>query len=255
MKSTIEEIKKWYDKIHITRKEKAWRPEEAYSIFLDYLDVKSNKKLLDIGCGTGYLLKQADKRKLKTFGVDISQEGVSIAKKISPNSEIKLGNGENLPFEDSTFDYITCIGVLEHFLNIDKGIKEMVRVGKNSCKYCIVVPNAKFIYWKLKKQKGTIQQDINETLLSKKEWTDKFKKNGLEVLKVYHDRWPMKKIKIFNSINPIKIFANFIAKIIWLILPIEYTYQFVFICKKGGEKWGSNTSNSRSILLDRDHSE
>jgi len=53
--------------------ENAWRTFEAYPFFLDYLNVKSGEKLLDIGCGTGYLLKATDQRGLQTYGVDISE--------------------------------------------------------------------------------------------------------------------------------------------------------------------------------------
>lgn len=58
------EIKNWYDQRHISFGENAWRPFEAYSIFLDHLNVKAEKKLLDIGCGTGYLIKVATQRGL-----------------------------------------------------------------------------------------------------------------------------------------------------------------------------------------------
>ena len=92
------EIKDWYNQRHLIKGKNAWRPYEAYPRFLDYLNVKPRKKLLDIGCGTGYLLKDADKRGLKTYGVDISDEAAKIAREVTPNSKIIRGKGENLKF-------------------------------------------------------------------------------------------------------------------------------------------------------------
>jgi ubiquinone/menaquinone biosynthesis C-methylase UbiE len=217
--TTEQDIKNWYNKRHSEKGEKAWRPYEAYSELLQYLKVVKGKSLLDVGCGTGYFLKQAASAGLQTYGVDISEEGVKIAQGISPTSKLQVGKGEELKFPDGSFDYVTCNGVLEHFLDMEKGIREIVRVGKSDAAFCIVVPNSDFLPWKLGIGKGTQQQDINENLMSQKEWSDFFAKAGLHIVGVYQDMWPMKKL-------------NFIYKIIWSFLPLRYTYQFVFILKK-----------------------
>ncbi len=226
------EIKKWYDQRHTALGENAWRPFEAYSIFLDYLNVKAGGKLLDIGCGTGCLIKAATQRGLQTYGADISEEGVKIAKRISPNSKIIVGKGEDLKFPDNFFDYVVCLGALEHFLDMEKGVKEMVRVGQDNALFCILVPNINFLFWKMRGSKGTKQQDINENLLSLQQWKDILTKEGLEILKIYQDKWFMKKSKIFSSLNPLEIIKRIIYKLMWFFLPLNYTYQFIFILIK-----------------------
>lgn len=227
-----QQIKNWYNQRHLSLKEKAWRPFQAYPILLDYFKAKPGRKILDIGCGTGYLLKAADDRGLETYGIDISEEGVKIAKSVSSNSKIIVGKGEDLKFPDNFFDYVTCIGVLEHFLDIERGIKEMKRVVKNNGILCVVVPNINFLYWKIKKKKGTEQQDINEILLSQDQWKNKFIKEELEILKIYQDRWFLKEAKIFSSFNLLEIIKKAIYKLVWIFLPLNYTYQFIFILKK-----------------------
>lgn len=230
------EVKDWYNKRHIADGVKAWRPFESYPIFLDYLGAKPGKKTLDVGCGTGHLLKAADQRELETYGVDISEEGVKIAQKVSPNSKIIVGKGEELSFPNDFFDYVTCIGALEHFLDIGKGIQEMKRVAKAKALFCIVVPNSNFLYWKVKEKAGTEQRDISETLLTLEQWRDKFNKEGLEILKTYQDRWFVKEPIRFSSGNILKAIKKIVYKAVWLFLPLNYTYQFIFILKKNENK-------------------
>ena len=226
------EIKNWYNQRHRSLGENAWRPYEAYPIFIDYLNIKPGRKLLDVGCGTGYLLKVAEQMRLETYGIDISNEGVKIAKKVSPNSKIIVGKGEALNFPDNIFDYVTCLGALEHFIDMRKGVQEMIRVGKDQAIFSIVVPNINFLFWKIRRTKGTKQQDINENLLSLKQWKNIFTQEGFEILKIYQDRYFMKKINIFSSKNPLGIIKRIIYKLVWIFLPLNYTYQFIFIMRK-----------------------
>jgi len=225
-------IRDWYNRRHASKGEHSWRPYEAYPVFLDYLDAEAGKKLLDVGSGTGYLLKVADQRGLETFGVDISNEGVKIAKKVSPNSKIFVGTGEKLKFTDNFFDYVTCLGALEHFMNVEKGVREMVRVAKRGATLCIVVPNINYLFWISKKRKGTEQQDINENLSSLEQWKRLFLKGGCDIEEIRQDTWFMKRINIFSSKNPLGILKRLLFKLLWFSLPLKFTYQFVFILRK-----------------------
>lgn len=225
-------IRDWYNKKHTVMREKAWRPYEAYPVFLKYLNVKPGKNLLDIGCGTGYLLRAANAKKMNTYGVDISDKAIEITKKESPNSVVFAGEGESLSFESEKFNYITCLGALEHFLDMNKALQEMKRVAKRDARFLIMVPNVNNHFWKKSGKFGTAQQDINERLFSLQEWKNIFLKNGFKILHIYQDRWFMKNIKIFSSLNPLKIMKRLIGKLEWLLLPLDKTYQFIFIMQK-----------------------
>ncbi|ENO12279.1 methylase involved in ubiquinone/menaquinone biosynthesis [Thermoplasmatales archaeon SCGC AB-539-C06] len=227
-----QEIKGWYNKRYAAKGVDTMRPYDAYPIFLDYLEAQEGKKLLDIGCGTGFLLRAASLKGLETFGVDVSEEAIKLAKKVSPKSFISVGKGENLKFEDNAFDYITCLGSLEHFLDMKKAIKEMKSVAKDNALFCIMVPNSNYFQWKISGKPGTNQQDINENLLSLKQWKTFFIEEKFEILNIYQDKWFMKKINIFSSKNLIKIIKKIINKLAWFFCPLSCTYQFVFILKK-----------------------
>jgi SAM-dependent methyltransferase len=230
---TPQEIKNWYNTLYSSRGQESMRPYEAYIDIIKSMNIEKGKLLLDISCGTGFLLKAANNAGLRTFGVDISDEAVKIAKTTSPESLVEVAMGEDLGiFENEKFDYISCLGSLEHFLDKEKGLREMLRVAKSTAKFCIMVPNSNFIYWKIKKNGGTAQQDINETLMSLDGWTKLFNNSGLQVTNVYQDKWLMKRVIVFSSPNPIKIAKNAALKIAWSLLPLNLTYQFLFILKK-----------------------
>ncbi|MFC1576410.1 class I SAM-dependent methyltransferase [Candidatus Omnitrophota bacterium] len=230
--ATENEIKNWYNQRHIAKGKDAWRPYEAYQIFLKYLDAKAGKSLLDIGSGTGYLLKAADKLGLNTYGIDISDEGAKIAREVSPNSVILVGNGEDLNFEDKKFDYITCLGALEHFLDINKSLKAMKRVSKKDAKFIIMVPNINNYFWKKSGKRGTEQKDINEHLFSLQEWKKIFINNDFKILRVYQDKWFMRNIKLPLSKDLRKLIKYLVNKLTWIFLPLDRTYQFIFVMAK-----------------------
>jgi SAM-dependent methyltransferase len=231
---TEQDIKAWYNQRYASRGVDSMRTADAYPVFLDDLRAESGRSLLDIACGTGYLLAAADQRGLKTWGVDISEEAVKLARQVSPRSTVAVGKGEDLRFPDGQFDYITCIGSLEHFLDMERGLAEMKRVTGPEALLCILVPNSNFLYWKFAGQHGTEQQDINEHLMSFREWRDFFERNGLAVVRTRQDRWPIRRLRPFASANPLKIVKGLVFKLVWTLLPMHYAYQFVFVLRKSG---------------------
>lgn len=231
-KCTVNEkaIKEWYDKKYALRNVTAMGKFDTYPIFLNYLNVQEGKKLLDVGCGTGILLKCAYELGLETYGVDVSNEALKIARHVSPNSSFFLGKAENLRFKDDNFDYITCIGSLEHFLDIKKALKEMVRVAKKDAFFCIMVPNKNFIFRKIRSGWFYNKEHINIRLLDFKQWRKILENGGLKIIKIYFDRW----FEIGFPKNPtiIKRIKKNLFKIFWIFLPLKYTHHFIFLCKK-----------------------
>jgi ubiquinone/menaquinone biosynthesis C-methylase UbiE len=143
-----EELQKAYDEWHAASgevKEVKKQDLKHYLTMLNLLKPSPCKKLPDVGCGKGIFLFLASKIGLQTYGIDISKVAVDIAQKMSPTSDIRVGLGEELPWDDNFFDYVTCLGSLEHFLDPAKGIREMARVLKPDGRALILVPNSFFI--------------------------------------------------------------------------------------------------------------
>jgi len=96
-----------------------------------------NKNLgLDIGCG-----KQPYKEifNCEYIGIDVPSAQMKDVKE-KPNC---FANGENLPFKDNSFDYITNYSVIPYIENIDKFLNEMYRVSKNNTIAVITIMNLK----------------------------------------------------------------------------------------------------------------
>ena len=96
--------------------------------------------VLDVGCGTGLLLKRIIERR----GTDAnSYTGVDIhvdedTRSAMPKVRFEEAMAERLPFDDNSFDTVICTHVLEHILDIRQAVAELRRVSRN--KIIIVVP-------------------------------------------------------------------------------------------------------------------
>ena len=126
-------MKKHNDSLHLN-----------YSIISDYIN--SHSKVLDLGCGSGELLKMLqDKKSCFGLGVDISQNNVieAIQKGLSIiQGDIDKGLDE---FSEKEFDFVILNQTLQSSEKPDFVIDEMLRVGK---KAVVSFPN--FGYWRIR---------------------------------------------------------------------------------------------------------
>jgi len=108
---------------------------------LDRLKGCQIERLLDLGCGRAALHAMiADRLSIpETYGVDIDQTKLEIAKRRIPVVRLDLEYG--LPFSDSTFDLVTSFGVFEHMKFFDKPIEEAHRVLKDGGFFLVCMPN------------------------------------------------------------------------------------------------------------------
>lgn len=109
---------------------KGWRRKAV-----NLLKEVNPKTILDIATGTGDFAIEAMKLNPdKVVGVDISEGmlkiGVEKINKLGLQNkiELKLGDSENLPFADNTFDAITVGFGVRNFENLEKGINDIYRV-------------------------------------------------------------------------------------------------------------------------------
>jgi len=95
------------------------------------------KRMLDIATGTGDFALEALKiNPHNIIGVDISEGMLKVgmekmkSKEVDHIISLRLGDSENLPFENEVFDAITVGFGVRNFENLEKGLSEMLRVLK-----------------------------------------------------------------------------------------------------------------------------
>jgi ubiquinone/menaquinone biosynthesis C-methylase UbiE len=94
----------------------------------------SGKKLLDIGCGNGFVTCLYARAGAEVASVDITETAVELTqarlKVEGLSADVKQADAEDLPFEDQYFDYVVSFGVLHHTPDTAKAIDEAYRVLK-----------------------------------------------------------------------------------------------------------------------------
>ena len=124
--------------------------DKRFKPFLKFMKLSSlkNKRVLDDGCGCGWLTDYLQKKAKNNdfYGIDPFEEDIEYGKKKNKNIKYMMENGENLPFKDNYFDYLISHEILEHVKNPYKYVKEMSRVLKPNSFAFFSTPNKFFPY-------------------------------------------------------------------------------------------------------------
>lgn len=118
--------------------------KQEFKIISDLID--ENSHVLDVGCGDGILMEYLVKeKKVNIRGIEISKTKVQNC--IAKGLTIIEGNAEEdlKQFPDKSFDYVVLSQTLQAFLNPEKVINELLRIGKQAI---VTIPN--FGYWKIR---------------------------------------------------------------------------------------------------------
>ncbi|HTH70338.1 MAG TPA: class I SAM-dependent methyltransferase [Candidatus Saccharimonadales bacterium] len=142
--STPEALRANYE--HIWSTTDMRESQEYYARCLALARPTPGDRLLDVACGGGYLLMEAERAGLRTSGIDIADAALARARTFAPKSDLRRGDAEALPYADGSFEIVTCLGSLEHFLDPPKALEEMRRVLAPGGRAIVVVPNQWFAY-------------------------------------------------------------------------------------------------------------
>jgi 2-polyprenyl-3-methyl-5-hydroxy-6-metoxy-1,4-benzoquinol methylase len=104
------------------------------------------KHWLDVGTGNGYLPKIARPKLngVRITGTDFAHNAIQSASSLDEGIVNDIDES-GLPFADRSFDFISCLEVIEHLIFPEKALSEMHRVLKPGGHLVVTVPNIQFI--------------------------------------------------------------------------------------------------------------
>ena len=135
-----------------------------------------NPKILDVGCGKGFLLFDFLKviPDAEIYGIDISEYAINNSKEEIKN-HLQVGNAIKLPWPDDYFDLVYSINTFHNLHNyeLDKALREFERVGKQNKYICVESyrteeEKTNLLYW----------QVTCEAFCTPEEWEWWFKQTG-----------------------------------------------------------------------------
>ncbi len=100
------------------------------------LNKEKTSKILDAGCGSGFMLSQLENHYDVGFGIDMSPEAIEFGKQFT-KAKLEVGNAEKLNFKDSEFDCIVSTDAFEHIPDDKAAMEEAYRVLKE--KACLII--------------------------------------------------------------------------------------------------------------------
>jgi protein-L-isoaspartate(D-aspartate) O-methyltransferase len=132
-----------------------WR--KVAQAMVDHYGLKAGDKVLDVGCGKGFLLYDFTQvlPGLEVRGLDISSYAIENSK-LEIKDRLQVGSANVLPFGDGEFDLVVSINTLHNLYCYDlaAALKEIKRVGKNHKYICVESyrneeEKVNLLYWQL----------------------------------------------------------------------------------------------------------
>ncbi len=122
-----EEFFNWHDT-------ERYKEAESFAMPLYEFDNHAGERVLDVGCGIGWVCKHFAAEGTNVTGIDITMRGVKLTRQrlqmAGMNGSVIQANAEVLPFQSNSFDFIVSSGVLHHTPNTRHGVQEIYRVLK-----------------------------------------------------------------------------------------------------------------------------
>jgi len=152
------------------------RWEKVARAMVDRYGIKPGDRILDVGCGKGFLLYDFTLvvPGVQVYGIDVSEYAIEHAKE-EIKVRLRVGNANSLPYPDKHFDLVYSINTLHnlHNYDLDKSLREIERVGRKHKYACVEsyrneVEKANLLYW----------QSTCEAFCTPQEWEWWFKQTG-----------------------------------------------------------------------------
>ena len=155
---------------------------------------QGNSRVLEVGCGKGGYLVSLASAGNESYGIDpLSKVSLSFAKEMAKEQDVDIhllcAAGENIPFQDESFDVVLLISTLQHVVNQKEVLLEIRRVLKPGGRLLVSVPQLRGVYSARRlaaKVKGAIQarKDFFTMDFDSKRLRDILTESGFTILKM-----------------------------------------------------------------------
>ena len=224
-------IRRFYDEEYYRDATPQSYPNAHLRRLADRLQVRKDQQVLDVACGLGGWLEVCIGRGAHAHGIDLSSVAIECCRQKLPQATLHSGPAEYLPYPDSTFDLVTCLGSLEHFVDPEGALREMVRVSRPEARFQLLVPNADFLTRRLGLYQGTNQKDAMEVVRSLDEWSRLFESAGLRV----EDRWKDLHVLSRRWIGMqgwLHVPQRLVQALLLTVWPLRWQYQVYHLCSR-----------------------
>ena len=162
---------------------KQYVSKERLAFYMELFDTLNKNKVfneaqnvLDVGCGTGHFLSIVSKSypQIRLLGADFSEEGLQVAQGIVPNAtftkdDVMIPNTE----WREKFDVVCCFEVLEHLLNPEEALRNLMNYVKLKGYLVLGVPNGRLDtyeghiqFWSPESWEVFLRRNLSEISLS-----------------------------------------------------------------------------------------
>lgn len=111
----------------------------GYDYVLNSILVTNGMSMLDIGCGTGYFPQLASDKGLNVVGIDATTSFIELAKNRVPHATFVVGEMEELPFEEKSFDFVCGFNSFQYAADTKNALIEAKRVLNNNGRLIVMI--------------------------------------------------------------------------------------------------------------------
>lgn len=220
----------WYDEEYHSHdgRSESFKKRTAEYLFTR-IGRPSGVRVLDVACGDGYFLERCRASGCEVAGIDLSTIALSKANlRLNGAVDLRAGLAESLPFDNGSFDLVTCFGSLEHFTDKSRALTEMIRVARAGADIFVMVPNRNYLGWLTFGEKGTHQREVGEVLMSQVEWSEFLSASGLQVIDTTFDARPTLGWWVTEGGPSLATIGRLVKAALLRLAPLGYQYQFIF---------------------------
>jgi SAM-dependent methyltransferase len=110
-----------------------------YKSVFDRVGISHDTRLLDVGCGAGLAAQLAAELGAQVTGIDAAAALIEIARERVPAGDFRVGDMEELPYADASFDVVTDFNSIQHAANPVAALSEAKRVTREGGRIAMVI--------------------------------------------------------------------------------------------------------------------